>query len=90
VQTEAGKPFRKFLRKVGQSDRLVQLWWDGGAQAVLDDPEVATEARDLTSGQRAALLAGNLSQIKEELDKEAPTVEEDTATLGPTWALVRV
>jgi hypothetical protein len=93
MSTEAEKPFRKFLKKVGNDHRLVDLWWTDGADAVLGDPWVADEVRALTPLQVAALKDGDLGLIKAELDKEARTAgeaDDDIAALGKNWALVRI
>jgi hypothetical protein len=93
MSTEAEKPFRKFLKKVGHDHALVDLWWTGGADAVLGDPRVEDEVAALAPLQVAALKDGDLGLIKTELDKEARTAgeaNEDIAALGKNWALVRV
>jgi len=93
MSSEAVKPLRKFLKKVGNDHRLVDLWWTGGADAVLRDPRVADEVKPLTDDQLAALRDGDLGLIKTELDKEARTAgepDEDIAALGKNWALVRI
>ena len=93
MSTEAEKPLRKFLKKVGNDHRLVDLWWTDGADAVLRDPSVEGEVEDLTPDQLAALRDGDLGLIKTELDKEARTAgepDEDIAALGKNWALVRI
>jgi hypothetical protein len=93
MSSEAEKPFRKFLKKVGHDHALVDLWWTGGADAVLGDPRVEDEVAALMPLQVAALKDGDLGLIKTELDKEARTAgeaDEDIAALGKNWALVRI
>ncbi len=93
MSSEAVKPLRKFLKKVGNDHRLVDLWWTGGADAVLRDPSVEGEVADLTPDHVAALRDGDLGLIKTELDKEARTAgeaDDDIAVLGKNWALVRI
>jgi hypothetical protein len=93
MSTEAEKPFRKFLKKVGHDHRLMDLWWTDGVERVLADPSVAAEVAALTLGQLAALRDGDLGLIKTELDNEARTAGEadaDIAALGKNWALVRI
>ena len=86
----ADKPLRKFLKKVGQDHRLVDLWWSDGPDAVLQHADVAVEVAALTPDQGAALRDGDLGLIKTELDKEARTAGEDISALGKNWALVRI
>jgi hypothetical protein len=93
MSTEAEKPLRKFLKKVGHDHALVDLWWTGGADAVLRDPRVADEVEALTPDQIAALRDGDLGLIKAELDEEARTSGEsyeDISAQGKNWALVRI
>jgi len=93
MSTQAEKPFRKFLKKVGHNHELMDLWWTDGVERVLQDPSVAAEVAALAPGQLAALRDGDLGLIKTELDKEARTAGEtdaDVAALGKNWALVRI
>jgi hypothetical protein len=93
MSTEAEKPLRKFLKKVGHDHALLDLWWTGGPDAVLAAPSVAVEVEALTSDQLAALRDGDLGLIKAELDKEARTsgeAYEDISAQGKNWALVRI
>jgi hypothetical protein len=93
MSSEAEKYLRKFLKKVGHNPELVELWWTGGADAVLGDPRVEHEVADLSADQVAALRDGDLGLIKTELDKEARTAgeeDDDISALGKNWALVRI
>jgi hypothetical protein len=93
MSTEAEKPFRRFLKKVGHDHALVDFWWTYGADRLLEDPRVADEVAALTLDQLAALKDGDLGLIKVELDKEARTAgeaDEDISAQGKNWALVRV
>jgi hypothetical protein len=93
MSTEAEKPLRKFLKKVGHDHDLVDLWWTGGADAVLRDPRVEVEVADLKPEHVTALRDGDLGLIKTELDKEARAAGEgggDITALGKNWALVRI
>ena len=93
MSTEAGKPLRKFLKKVGNDHELVDLWWTDGASAVLGHPRVRAEVADLTDDHLAALRDGDLGLIKTELDKEPRTAgeeDDDLSALGKNWALVRI
>jgi hypothetical protein len=93
MSSEAEKPLRRFLKKVGHDHALMDLWWTGGADAVLRDPSVAVEVAALTDDQLVALRDGDLGLIKAELDKEARIsgeTYEDIAALGKNWALVRI
>ena len=93
MSTEAEKPLRKFLKKVGHDHALLDLWWTGGADAVLGAPSVAAEVEALTPDQLAALRDGDLGLIKAELDKEARISGEgyeEISAQGKNWALVRV
>ena len=82
-------PLRKILRTVDGSDRLRQLLYQYGAEAVLADPEIAPDAARLTPDVRDAVVAGDLCKIQEALDRE-PHGEGTDAAARPYWALVRV
>jgi hypothetical protein len=93
MSSEVEKPLRKFLKKVGHNPELVELWWTGGADAVLGDPRVEDEVAALKPDHFTALRDGDLGLIKTELDKEARTAgeaDEDISALGKNWALVRI
>ena len=82
-------PLRKILRTVARSERLRQLLFQYGPEAVLADPEIAPDAARLTPGVRDALIAGDLCKIQEALDHES--LGEDTdAAARPYWAIVRI
>jgi hypothetical protein len=84
-----GPPLRKILRTVARSDRLLQLWFQSGPEAVLADPDIAPDAARLTPDVRDALIAGDLCKIQEALDHE-PHGEDTEAAVRPYWAIVRI
>jgi hypothetical protein len=82
-------PLRKILRTVARSERLRQLLFQYGPEAVLADPEIAPDAARLTPEVRDALIAGDLCKIQGALDNE-PHGEDTDAAARPYWALVRI
>jgi hypothetical protein len=88
-QSSPQAPLRKILRTVAGSDRLQQLLYQRGPEAVLADPEIAPDAARLTPDVRDAVIAGDLCKIQEALDHE-PHGEDTDAAARPYWALVRI